>query len=953
MQVLLIIISLPFTFINFLILKDRIQSKMADTPYYHILFASFPLPALVLKPEGSRFLILDANENFLASSGKAKEELTGKYIDEECPENPQSKGFGYYISMASLQKCYASGKKEKVEFRREIATAREVEKRWYCAQSIPLMDKAGTVDVVLYTIEDITEKVASRVREKNLQEELLQHREQLLHFVDHNPDGLYSLDCNGKFTTANEGLSQLTQVSQEDLLQMDFLPFCKDREQVLGYFRRAITGNNVTFESDFVSAKGKEMILRISLVPNRLGDKIVGVYGIAKDVTGMRQSEKLVQERRKFLEVNASFIKSLLENELEDKALEEAFAIVGKTVAVDRMYYFGAEKDGKSGDTYISQKIEWTSANASAQIDNPEFQQMPVAKVEQIMGPLNKNLPFTARLSELEEGDLKDLFIDQEIRSMLLLPVFLKNQLYGFIGFDDCTRERAWSKDEIDFLQSLAHYFTNALEKKSAETTVLQKEEELRKSEQKFKALVQEGSDLIAIIDMAGNFLFISNTTSSILGATPDKFLGANVFNFIHPEDRDRVKSEFNELAVKKQKRSKPFRFRDDNGAWRWIETAATNLIDDPAVGGIVLNSRDITTIIEQAREIEQINERYRLAAAATNDLIYDWDLETNNIIRFHRGVKDIFGYSEKEIDEEDFWTKNVHPREREREALKLKQALNDKKRDTIRTEYRFRRADGTYAKVTDKGYILRNSEGKAVRIIGAATDVSDITAKEEELRLANKRFKMAMKATNEIIWDWDVKNDYVIRSEAFQKIYGYDSDQTSSVNSFWLSKISSKDRKRVRTSLFTALKNKQQKKWREEYCLKKGNGELAHLIDRGYIVRDHNGNATRVVGALLDVTESRRLIREIRKQNEGLKEIAWKQSHEVRAPLARLKGLLYLLRSGDFEDLSQKEILDHIFCSADELDRIIREIVAKSEKIEIDHKEESSSDTAIGSRTT
>ena len=88
------------------------------------------------------------------------------------------------------------------------------------------------------------------------------------------------------------------------------------------------------------------------------------------------------------------------------------------------------------------------------------------------------------------------------------------------------------------------------------------------------------------------------------------------------------------------------------------------------------------------------------------------------------------------------------------------------------------------------------------------------------------------------------------------------------------------------------------------------------------------------MVGAVLDVTESRRMLREIKKQNEVLREVAWEQAHIVRAPLARLKGLLDLLEEEEYEEWSREELVSLIRNSADEVDKIIGNIIRKTEKI-------------------
>jgi PAS domain S-box-containing protein len=190
------------------------------------------------------------------------------------------------------------------------------------------------------------------------------------------------------------------------------------------------------------------------------------------------------------------------------------------------------------------------------------------------------------------------------------------------------------------------------------------------------------------------------------------------------------------------------------------------------------------------------------------------------------------------------------------------------------------------------------------------------------------------MKATKEMIWDWDIINDRIKRSDSFKKIFGYGTSKLPSVEKFWFEKIVEKDRKRVRQSLKTALDDPNIRKWREEYCFLKNDREEAHVIDRGYILRDNHGKAIRMVGAVLDVTESRQMLREIQKQNKILKEVAWEQAHVVRAPLARLKGLLDLLEQESYEEWSREELVGLIRSSAEEVDEIIEKIIRKTEKI-------------------
>ena len=191
------------------------------------------------------------------------------------------------------------------------------------------------------------------------------------------------------------------------------------------------------------------------------------------------------------------------------------------------------------------------------------------------------------------------------------------------------------------------------------------------------------------------------------------------------------------------------------------------------------------------------------------------------------------------------------------------------------------------------------------------------------------------MKATKEIIWDWDISNGRISRGKSFEKVSGYDLKRESQRSDFWFTTVHPEDRKRVQSSLDAAVRNPQKRKWIQEYRLVKANGEIAYIVDRGFIVRDSSGNAIRMVGSALDATDSQMAMKRIEQQTELLREIAWDQSHLVRAPLARMKGLLELLEIDDDSLMGKSQILQHLHQSYEELDNIVRDIVRKSEKVD------------------
>jgi len=334
-------------------------------------------------------------------------------------------------------------------------------------------------------------------------------------------------------------------------------------------------------------------------------------------------------------------------------------------------------------------------------------------------------------------------------------------------------------------------------------TEQMEKKKQLIQSERRFKALVQEGADLISILDINGRYKFVGESYYHVLGLQPDELIGKEAFGFIHPDDRNRIAGLY--VKAKQQKRTKtdPYRYKDSNENYRWIVTTVTNLSYDPAINGFVTNSRDIT--------------------------------------------------------------------------------------DTI--------------------------------------------LKSNDLKVSNERYKLIQKAAHEAIYDWDVEKRKVEWGPGFQDIFGFDLALYS--NKAWSDYIYAQDKARILEELNSAKNNPETEMLVSEFRFQKANGELALVEHRIIFLRNRQGLAIRAVGSLRDITDYRQNLLKIQLQNEKLKEIAWTQSHIVRAPLARLMGLVELLKLGVHGDVSQDDILNHILVSAEELDAVIKDIAHKADKLQ------------------
>jgi PAS domain S-box-containing protein len=151
--------------------------------------------------------------------------------------------------------------------------------------------------------------------------------------------------------------------------------------------------------------------------------------------------------------------------------------------------------------------------------------------------------------------------------------------------------------------------------------------------------------------------------------------------------------------------------------------------------------------------------------------------------------------------------------------------------------------------------------------LIGMGIDISEIKKAEEKIKLSNERYMLATRATNDVIWDWDVKQATPLWGEGFATQFGYHSPEKMNARGFWESNIHPDDRQRVVNSREDFIRRKTDDLWFEEYRFRKADGQFAMVSDRGFLVFGEEGQVIRVVGSMQDVTEKKNLQQKLLQQ--------------------------------------------------------------------------------------
>ncbi|QXQ05093.1 EAL domain-containing protein [Sphingosinicellaceae bacterium] len=201
-------------------------------------------------------------------------------------------------------------------------------------------------------------------------------------------------------------------------------------------------------------------------------------------------------------------------------------------------------------------------------------------------------------------------------------------------------------------------------------------------------------------------------------------------------------------------------------------------------------------------------------------------------------------------------WMRYVHPED-------IVQIGSDSvnvwhRRGSFDHRYRVRQTDGSYRWSRARGTARRGPDRSVMLWYGSLEDIDDQVTAENALRLSEERYRLALGATNEAIWDWHHATDRIDWGEAVGSQLGYPEAQAGTSQGWWVDRVHPDDFKAARLSLEKALGDGSTL-WGAEYRFRKGDGTYADIYSRGKIVRDANGTPIRTVGAMLDITERKR----------------------------------------------------------------------------------------------
>jgi PAS domain S-box-containing protein len=453
-----------------------------------------------------------------------------------------------------------------------------------------------------------------------------------------------------------------------------------------------------------------------------------------------------------------------------------------------------------------------------------------------------------------------------------------------------------------------------------------EKTAELAKSERYFRTLIETSSDAIVLLDAKGNVLYQSPSTDKILGYTLTEVQQIDNRDLIHPDDREDDKNVFyKEVSEPDAVIQHSHRIKHKNGHYIYIEGTYRNLLHDDNIKAIVYSYKDVTEKMRSEQILIESENRFRRAfedsaigmglTSIQGDAMGKW-------LKVNRSLYEMLGYTEAELLSLTFM-QITHPDDLAKDLAAQDQILQGKS-DTYRIEKRYLHKDGSSVWINLNVSLVRDKDKNPIYLVAQVENISEKLESQTKFQNLVENFVVGVYILqdNKIVYvnarvteETGYTEDEVINKQYSRFIYHEDKELVKDI----IDRRTKRDIKTIRYEVRIQRKD--------------GTPIWYEILGSSILYR----GAPALIGTMVNITERKKMtldlvnhVKAIESQNEKLREIAWIQSHIVRAPLSRIMGLIDMFTNYENNDIDQRTILDYILISAKELDEIVKEISDK-----------------------
>ncbi|CAB1056915.1 hypothetical protein D1BOALGB6SA_1654 [Olavius sp. associated proteobacterium Delta 1] len=436
---------------------------------------------------------------------------------------------------------------------------------------------------------------------------------------------------------------------------------------------------------------------------------------------------KLLRRRDDILKAVHLFSERFLRMPLTESSIEPILETLGHAAEVSRVYIF-ENRTRTDGALATSQRYEWVAPGIRAQLDNDNLQELPwlEAGFRRWVETLGRHELIYGHVSEFPESEKKILSV-QHIISIMVAPIFVGDDWWGIIGFDDCLLEREWSPVEIEALKTAANVLGAAIQRTKAEEALLQ-------SEKKYRLVVDNANEGI-VITQDGMLKFANPSISEFTGYTENTHQEQSFLEYVHPDDREMV-IEHHRKRLSGEEIPRPYSFRmiDQKKHIRWIQNngVVVEWEGRPATLNFLLDNTERKKAVDALAVSE---EKYRQLFESESDAVMIFDAQTQQFEDANPATLDLFGYSKPEFLE---LTVAGISAEKNKTRKSVGKVIRDDSQSTKIPLRYFIRKDGTvFPGEISAGKFI---SGDRTKIIGAVRDITSRLEAEEKIRALNQQ---------------------------------------------------------------------------------------------------------------------------------------------------------------------------------------------------------------------
>jgi diguanylate cyclase (GGDEF)-like protein/PAS domain S-box-containing protein len=300
-------------------------------------------------------------------------------------------------------------------------------------------------------------------------------------------------------------------------------------------------------------------------------------------------------------------------------------------------------------------------------------------------------------------------------------------------------------------------------------------EKALKESGERTRTLLQNTSDIITLLEADGTVRYVSPAVERVTGYRPEERIGTSAFGSVHPDDRKQALNTFAEV-LKEPGLHPPLEFRvpHKDGSWCYLEHVVNNLLDDPAVSGVVVTSRDVTERKEAERKLREAEQRYRTLIEQGPAVVYVQEIGSpDSAIYMSPQIEALTGYSPQECRDPALRWGMVHPEDRE--WLQAEDERTGEPGKIFTTEYRVVHRDGGTKWVRNESVLIEDEMSGTRYWQGFMLEITERKTFEEALERLSRQHEMVLKSAGEGIFGLDLDGNATFVNPAAARITGWE----------------------------------------------------------------------------------------------------------------------------------------------------------------------------------